>query len=141
MAVISYNDDVLNVSGANDSIVIIRDLADVPAGVVLDVSGLDSSVEYIAAGHIIIQNETTKTYKPLGVTGGAYASLDAGYRYAGVLKATISVKKPHGAITTIGQVNAQACPYAITDTIKSGLPHIDFIYNGSGAASSSSSGD
>lgn len=139
MAVISYNDDVLNISGANDSIVIIRDLADVPAGVVLDVTGI--TADAIEAGHIIIQNETTKTYKPLGVSDGAYGSLDAGYKYAGVLKSTISVKKPHGAITTIGQVNAQACPYAITDAIAAGLPHIEFLYRGGAAASSSSSNE
>lgn len=111
-----------------DGIVIINALGDVPGGRTLDVSGVASGTEVLNAGHIIIKVTATGVHKPLGVTSGAYNSLDSGEEYVGVLKATIPVDDPRAAIVTIGQVNAAASPYPVTSTIKAGLPRIEFFY-------------
>ena len=67
---------------------------------------------------------------PLGLTGSplAYNSKDAGDEFVGVLKASILVSDPRAAIVTSGQINAAASPYPVTDTIKNGLPRIEFLY-------------
>lgn len=111
-----------------DSIVIINALADIPGGRTLDVSGVASDTKVIAAGHIIIENTTTKDCRPLGVSSGAYVSLPSGYAYKGVLKASVLVNDPRAAIVTAGQVNAAASPYPVTSAIKTGLPRIEFLY-------------
>ena len=111
-----------------DGIVIINALGDVPGGRTLDVSGVASGTEVLNAGHIIIKVTATGVHKPLGVTAGAYDSLDSGEEYVGVLKASIPVDDPRAAIVTIGQINAAASPYPVTSTIKAGLPRIEFLY-------------
>lgn len=62
----------IEVNDGLDAIVIVNDLGDVPGGRTLDVSGLATDVEVIRSGHILIQNDTTKAVKPLGVTSEAY---------------------------------------------------------------------
>lgn len=110
-----------------DSIVIVNCLGDIPGGRTLDVSGVAADVEVIKAGHVLIQDDTTKEVKPLGVSNGAYVTLPAGNSYLGVLKASVLKKDPRAAILTIGQVNAAASPYPVTAAIKTGLPNIQFI--------------
>lgn len=110
-----------------DSIVIVKCLGDIPGGRTLDVSELASDVEVVKSGHILIQNTETKAVKPLGVTNGAYDTLPAKHSYLGVLKASVLKKDPRAAILTIGQVNAAASPYPVTDAIKTGLPNIQFL--------------
>lgn len=129
MSYVNLNRDSVFVDDGNDSKVIIRDLADVPGGRALDVTGW--TPEVIKAGHIIKHNTSTDEYAPLGVTGSendTYASLDANEEYAGVLKVSILKAKPAAAIMTMGEVNAAASPYPVTDTIKAGLPCIKFLY-------------
>lgn len=113
-----------------DNIVIIKALTDIPGGRTLDVSGLPSEMEVLKAGHIIVKTIATGVHKPLGLTGSplAYDSKDAGDEFVGVLKASILVRDPRAAIVTSGQINAAASPYPVTDTIKSGLPRIEFLY-------------
>lgn len=113
-----------------DNIVIIKALTDIPGGRTLDVSGLPSGMEVLKAGHIIVKTTATGVHKPLGLTGSplAYDSKDAGDEFVGVLKASILVSDPRAAIVTSGQINAAASPYTVTDTIKSGLPRIEFLY-------------
>lgn len=113
-----------------DNIVIIKALTDIPGGRTLDVSGLPSGMEVLKAGHIIVKTTATGVHKPLGLTGSplAYDSKDAGDEFVGVLKASILVSDPRAAIVTSGQINAAASPYPVTDTIKSGLPRIEFLY-------------
>ena len=96
----------IEVNDGLDAIVIVNDLGDVPGGRTLDVSGLATDVEVIRSGHILIQNDTTKAVKPLGVTSEAYDTLPEGHSYLGVLKASVLKKDPRAAILTIGQVNA-----------------------------------
>lgn len=125
----SLNRDSYLIDDGNDSKVIIRNLAGIPGGATLDMSGW--TPDTLRAGHIIKYNSNTKVYSPLGVTGSdndTYASLEANEEYAGVLVASIIKSKPFAGIMTMGEVNAAASPYAVTDTIKSGLPQIKFLY-------------
>ena len=128
MPTTNLNQKNIEVNDGLDSIVIIKDLGDIPGGRTLDVSGLDPDVEYVRSGHILIQNNSTKAVSPLGVTEDAYVALPSGHAYYGVNKTTISVKDARAAILTVGQVNAAASPYPVTTAIKSGLPNIQFLY-------------
>lgn len=125
MSVTNLNRTPEHFEDGNDSIVIVRDLGDIPGGRSLDVTEVTEDV--IRAGHILIANDTTKEVKPLGVSGSAYASKPSGWSYLGVLKHSVLKTDARAAILTIGQVNAAACPYPITADIKTGLPHIQFI--------------
>ena len=121
---------ILNKTGefvdtSKDGIVIINALGDIPGGATLDVTGFTGVLK---AGHVIVKTTATGVYKPLALSGTSYDSKDAGDEWVGVLKASIPVSDPRAAIVTIGQINAAACPYTITDTIKSGLPRIEFLY-------------
>lgn len=127
MATASLNNQINEVAEGKDSIVIINALAHIPGGRTLDVSGVDSSVKVLNAGHVIIKTAAGE-YKPLGITTNAYNSLDTGESYVGVLKTSILVSDPRASILTQGQVNAAASPYEVTDTIKAGLPLIEFLY-------------
>lgn len=109
-------------------IVIINDLGDLAGGRTLDVSGVAPGTTAIKAGHILVQKTADGSFAPLGVSGEAYVSLPEGYTYAGVLKADVTVSDPRAAILTIGQVNAAASPYPVTEAIKAGLPMIQFLY-------------
>lgn len=125
MSVTNLNRTPEHYDDGNDSIVIVRDLGDIPGGRSLDVSAVTEDV--VRAGHILISNDTTKEVKPLGVSGEAYVTLPTGWSYCGVLKHSVLKTDARAAILTIGQVNAAACPYPITTAIKNGLPHIQFL--------------
>ena len=126
MSVVNLSKDFAAYGDGNDAIVIVTELGDIPGGRALDVA--DVTEEVIYAGHILIVNDTTKEVKPLAVSGNAYASKPSGYSYLGVLKHSVLKADARAAILTIGQVNAAACPYAITNDIKAGLPRIEFLY-------------
>lgn len=126
MSVVNLNKESFSYDDGNDSIVIVKDLGDIPGGRALDVT--DVTADYIAAGHVIIVNDSTKEVKPLGVSGAAYAAKPSGYSYLGVLKHSVLKSDARAAILTIGQVNAAACPFPVTSDIKSGLPRIEFLY-------------
>ena len=124
----SLNRDSYLIDDGNDYKVIIRDLADVPGGRTLDMSNW--TPDTLRAGHIIKHNTSTDVYSPLGITGSendTYASLSDNEEYIGVLKVSVLKDKPFAAIMTIGEVNAAASPYPLTDTIKAGLPSIKFL--------------
>jgi hypothetical protein len=119
--------------GGFDSIIIVKDLTDIPAGVTLDVAG--ESRDTIPGGSVLIHNTVTGAVKPLGITGSnndTYASLDTNEEYYGILKYSVLKSEPFAAVLRAGTVNAgaaaKAVGAAITDTIKAGLPRIDFIY-------------
>lgn len=126
MAEVNLNRKDYLVDDGNDSIVIISDLADIPGGRALDVTAWEGDV--IRAGHIIKRTTATDTYAPLGVTGDNYDALSGGEEYAGVLKCSVTKDSPAASILTVGQVNAAASPYPITEDIASGLPQIKFLY-------------
>lgn len=127
MATASLNKENNVVLNGKDSIVIVNCLGDIPGGRTLDVSGVAAGTKVLNAGHIIIKKASGE-YAPLGITTNAYDSLGTGESYVGVLKMSVLVSDPRAAIMTMGQVNAAASPYTVTDTIKSGLPRIEFLY-------------
>lgn len=128
MPTANLNRKQVEVNDGLDSIVIVKDLGDIPGGRSLDVSGVASDVEYLRSGHILVKNDTDNSVSPLGVSAGAYVALPSGHSYLGVLKASIPVKDARAAILTVGQVNAAASPYPVTAEIKAGLPNIQFLY-------------
>lgn len=128
MPTAELNKEQILIDGGKDSVVIVKALADIPGGRTLDVSGVAADVNVIRAGHILVQDDTTKAVSPLGVTGSAYDTLGAGKSYLGVLKVSVLKKDPRAAIVTMGQVNAAASPYPVTEEIKAGLPNIQFLF-------------
>ena len=132
MSVASLNLEPKQIDGF-DSIIIVKDLSDIPGGVTLDVTGITANT--ISAGHVLIHNTVTDVVKPLAIGGSnndTYASLDTNEEYYGILKASVLKTQPFAAVLRAGTVNAAAAAKAvgaaITDTIKAGLPRIDFIY-------------
>lgn len=124
----NLNRESVVVNDGLDSVVIVNALGDIPGGRTLDVSGVAKDTEFVRAGHILVQNDETKAVSPLAVKDGAYVALPDGHSYLGVLKASVHVKDPRAAILTIGQVNAAASPYPVTEAIKDGLRNIQFLY-------------
>lgn len=108
----------------NDPIVIRRYIAGIQGGKVLDVT--DFTDEFVRAGHLVIvkpaADDTEKdVYKPMPVSGGAYAALPDGHEYAGVVVASKSTKEPFVGIMYNGEVNDNALPYPLTDEIRTAL--------------------
>lgn len=101
-----------------DPIVIRNYVSGIKGGKVLDVDGFTE--EYIRAGHVIIREIATDTYKPMPVSGGAYSELPSGHEYVGVAYSTKSVSEPIVAIMCAGTVNDVASPFSING-IKSAL--------------------
>lgn len=101
-----------------DPIVIRNYVGGTKGGKVLDVNGFTE--EYIRAGHVIIRETATDTYKPMPVADGAYAALPESHEYAGVAYATKSVAEPFVAIMYAGTVNDVASPFPV-DGIKAAL--------------------
>ncbi len=132
MPTANLNRKALLVDDGMDSIVIVKDFGDLPGGRTIDVSGIDSDVKIIKAGHILVK-DGSGNISPLGTTtdsdgNAAYAALPDGYSYAGVLKGSILTEDPRAAVLTAGQVNAAASPYPVTEAIIAGLPRIEFLY-------------
>lgn len=98
-----------------DPVVIRHYVAGFKGGKVLDVTGYNESC--IRAGHVIICDTTTETYKPMPVANGAYASLPENCKYVGVAVSTIATDEAFVAIMHTGEVNDVASPYSI-DAIK-----------------------
>ncbi len=114
-----------------DSIIIQKDLTDIPGGITLDVTGVTADI--IPGGTVLKVTAATGAVAPLAqTTPGTYDSLSEGEAYYGILKYSISKSQPFAAVLRAGTVNAGAAAIAtgaaITDTIKAGLPRIDFIY-------------
>lgn len=122
------NKEKFEVNDGLDSIVIVNDLGDIPGGRTIDTSRLAEDVTVIKSGHILVKEDASGNVAALGVSAGNYETLPEGYSYLGVLKATVLKKDPRGAILTIGQVNAAASPYPVTEEIRKGLPMIQFLY-------------
>lgn len=106
-------------SDGMDSVVIRREGASIIGGRTLDTSGFPD--KQVRAGHIIIRETSTDTWKPLGVSNGAYTSLPEGHTYEGVMKASRPVDAPFAPIMYEGEVNDKASPYPLTDALKTAL--------------------
>ena len=103
----------------NGPVVIRKYLAGIQGGRVLDTTGY--SEEFIKAGHIVVREKESDTYKPLGVAGGEYQALPEGCEYVGVVVSTKATKEPFVSIMHTGVVNDLASPYPITDALKTAL--------------------
>lgn len=114
-----------------DSVVIRRYDAGIIGGRTLDVANFPDDV--IKAGHAIIHETATDTYKPMPVEAGKYSTLPGGHTYAGILVASILTSKPFAAILTVGEVNEKAVAYEFTTAIKEAivkvLPGIMFTHD------------
>lgn len=102
-----------------DAVVIRRYTGGITGGRTLDMT--DFPDESIRAGHIIICEDTTDTYKPLPVKDGKYQSLPEGTALVGVVVASKPKAKPFVAIMNVGEVNDVASPYPIDDTLRKAL--------------------
>lgn len=102
-----------------DAIVIRRAGACLIGGKTLDMSGFPD--DFVKAGHIVIHESATDTYKPLGVSNGAYSALPTGHTYQGVVRASKPKDYPFVSVMYEGEVNDNASPYPLTDDIKTAL--------------------
>lgn len=102
-----------------DGIVIRRVGACLIGGKTLDMTGFPD--KHVKAGHIIIHETATDTYKPLGVANGAYSALPTGHTYEGVARASKPADQPFVSVMYEGEVNDEASPYPVTDAIKTAL--------------------
>jgi hypothetical protein len=127
MATGNLNNEKTLVDDGLDSIVIVKDLADLLGGCTLNVEDVDDDTTVIKSGHIIVKDDESGDYEPLGVSDDAYVTDTDGKTFVGVLKKTVMVSKPFAAVLAMGQVNKEAVPYEITSAIISALPHIQFI--------------
>lgn len=106
-------------SDGMDGIVIRSRGACLIGGRTLDMTGFPD--KHVKAGHIVIHETATDTFKPLGVANGAYTALPAGHVYEGVVLASKPADKAFVSVMYTGEVNDKASPYPVTDAIKTAL--------------------
>lgn len=122
-ATVNLNNESTAVDTGNDSIVIVHHIEGIPGGRTLDTAGFAASV--IQAGHVVIKS-TDGTYKPMPVSGDAYAAMPADHTAVGVVYASMLTAKPFAAIMVRGTVNEAASTYPVPEAVKTALPHIRF---------------
>lgn len=113
-----------------DSIVIRHYVAGIIGGRTLDVTGFNEPV--IKAGHIVIRDTNTDTYKPMPVSGNAYSSLPSNHEYVGVVVCSKPTSEPLVGIMYDGEVNDVASPYPIDGikvALKTALPKLSFMHD------------
>jgi len=130
MAVANLVDAGTTVDQSKDSIIIVDNFRAIRGGRTLDTTGFTDLV--IKAGHVIIKETSTETYKPMPIASSAYSTLPSGHTYEGVLISTIPTAKPFAGIMYDGTVNPTAVAsfgYAYTSilaAVKTALPHLVF---------------
>ncbi len=118
------------ISAGMDSVVIRHYVAGIIGGRTLDVTGYTEPV--IKAGHIVIRDKNTDTYKPMPVSGNAYSTLPANCEYVGVVVCTKPTSEPLVGIMYDGEVNDVASPYpldSILTAVKAALPKLSFMHD------------
>lgn len=111
-----------------DSVVCPLFISGIRGGRSLDVTGF--SYPNLLAGHVIIKDTKKHVYKPMPVSGEAYAALPADHTYVGVLYKSIPVSAPLASIMTNGEVNSKAAPFpmdSILEAFKAACPNIAFV--------------
>jgi hypothetical protein len=96
-------------------------------GRALNVTGFTPTV--IPEGHVIIRETATGDFKPMPISGTAYAALPAGHEYVGVAVADVLTSFPSCAIMTNGTANPAASAYTITSILadfKTAVPQIEW---------------
>lgn len=126
----------------DDAIVIQKYISGIKGGRTLDVS--DYPAKVIKVGSVVITKDGV--YKPMplkakmngeneekdenGNTVYEYATLPAGFSYAGVVRGSTLTKDPAVSVMFNGEVNSEALPYpmdTILATFKEACPLICFI--------------
>ena len=124
------NEEKVIIDG-NDSIVIRRCISSIIGGRTLDMSGFPDS--FIKAGHPVIYEKATDTYKPFPVSNGSFSTMPSNHEYKGVVIATKPSKQPFVGIMYAGEVNDEAMPYKLTDAmrteLKTALPQLVFTHD------------
>lgn len=120
----NLQDAATSVTTGFESIVIVDNFKSLRGGRTLDTAAFASAnplVLILMAGHVIIRETATGTYRPMPIasaaqpyTGVAYGALTAGHTYAGYLINTILVAKPFAGIMVEGTINPLAEPYTIS---------------------------
>lgn len=131
MATANLHNEGVEVQTGNDGIVIVDVHTAIRGGRTLITTG--DLPDVISAGHVIIKDTTVGEYKPMPVSGGAYASLPANHAYVGILINTIKKDKPFAGIMTAGVVNQAVTPYPMTSILsafKTAVPHIQWTEDG-----------
>jgi len=124
MAEVNLANQSMTVDTGLDSVVIVHALETVPGGRTLDVTGFAPTV--IRAGHVVIKETATGTYKPHPISGTTYAATPALHTVEGVVMASVMADKAMVGIMVRGTVNQVASPYTPTAGIKTALPLIRF---------------
>ena len=114
-----------------DSIIIRNYVDGIKGGKVLDMEGFTPDV--LKTGHVIIKSNTG-VYKPMPLSGDAYASLPANHSYVGICVTTTEWKKEGSlvGIMTAGEFNDTAAPYdfsTIAAAFKAAVPTIRFDHD------------
>ena len=129
-AIVNLDVEKTTILNGLDSIVIRNYVAGIKGGRSLDMTGFAGSV--IKAGHVVIRETATDTYKPMPVSGESYATLPSGHEYVGVVVSSQPATTPFVGIMYDGEVNDVACPYsvdAIKAAIKTALPKLTFMHD------------
>lgn len=120
----TLNSEKSTVDTSRDSIVIAKVFETLVGGRSLDVTGFSPAV--IKAGHVVIKETATGTFKPMPVNGADYAALPVGHTIEGVVIASTMTNRAMVGILVRGTVNEVASPYPVTAAIKTALPLIRF---------------
>lgn len=128
MAISSFE----HVTLGGDSIVIRHYVAGLLGGKALDVTNFNAS--YIRAGHVVIRDKNSDTYKPMPLNESAdgYAELPASHEYVGVVVATTPKTNPLVSVMYDGEVNDVAAPYSydgIKDALRAAVPTLHFAHD------------
>lgn len=131
-AVADFSKEERTILSGMDSVVIRKYIAGIIGGRTLDMTGFKDSV--IKAGHIVIRDTATDTYKPMPVksSGDGYDTLPVSHEYAGVVVCSKPANEPLVGIMYAGEVNDVASPYpveSIKDALKTALPMLVFMHD------------
>lgn len=129
-AVADLNKEGINIDDGKDSIVIRQCIACIIGGRTLDMTGFDGT--FIRAGHVVIRDTQTDTYKPMPVSGDKYSSLPGNHEYVGVVVCSKPASRPFVSIMYNGEVNDKAVPYpveTIKEAMKTALPNLVFMHD------------
>ena len=128
MVTANLNNTGTSVVTGNEGIIVRDNQRAIIGGVTLDVTGF--APEIIGEGHVVIKETSSGNYKPMPVTGNAYASLPAGHTYQGVVLASVIKTKPFVGVSYDCIINRVAAPYGIATietALKAALPHLVFV--------------
>ena len=92
----------VSVITSKDNIVVFSQHDAIHGGLSLDMTGFPDEV--IKAGHIVIQDDTTKIYKPMPVEDNAYASMPSGHSYFGAVGSTMKADEPKVPVFIRGRI-------------------------------------